>query len=203
MCVPTLLTPQAAVALHRVSIAFQGRQMGKVLRTDAKPVYCVYYASGVTSLNPCASQQGNAPHAMLLVDSHPFNSLLKMQHTAVAAVPWKYPWCAPKSRRAWCSAGVRPCNPGHAWHSWLIRCRHSFLPERAQARPHTSRRLHFKYSPSAGLFQVFLGELESGFRQQHTHKCHLFELNLLFCCSLRDISKEHTSLCASRPENGF
>lgn len=86
--VPTLLAPQAAVALHRVSIAFQGRQMGKVLRTDAKPVYCVYYASGVTYLNPCASQQGNAPHATLLVDSHPFNSLLKIQPTAVAAVPW-------------------------------------------------------------------------------------------------------------------
>lgn len=83
------LTPQWLST--ELSIAFQGRQMHKVLGTDAKPVYCVYYAaaSGVAYLNPSTSRQGNAPHAMLLVDSDPFNSLLKTQHTAVAAGPWK------------------------------------------------------------------------------------------------------------------
>lgn len=71
--------------------AFQGQQLDEMLGTDAKSVYCVYYvaALGVTYLNPCAAQQGNAPHARLLVLSNPLSSLLRIQHVAVAAAPWK------------------------------------------------------------------------------------------------------------------
>lgn len=48
------------------SAAFQGRQLDEALGIDANPVYCVYYAaaSGVTYLNPRASQRGEAPRAM-------------------------------------------------------------------------------------------------------------------------------------------
>lgn len=64
-------------------------------------------------LNPSASRQGNAPHAMLLVDSDPFNSLFKIQQL----LP-----CHGKKR------GVLPSHvepdlqlgSGHACHSWLI-----------------------------------------------------------------------------------
>lgn len=73
---------------------------GRWIKTDAKPVYCVYYAavSGVMYLNPSASRQGNAPHAVLLVDSDPFNSLFKIQQ--LLPCHGKKTWCAPKSRRA-------------------------------------------------------------------------------------------------------
>lgn len=55
-----LLTPQAVVALRRAERRFPGTLAPQSIRTDAKPVYCVYYAvaSGVTYLNPCASQRG-------------------------------------------------------------------------------------------------------------------------------------------------
>lgn len=74
-----------------LSGAFQGRQLDEALGTDAKPVYCVYYAAalGVTYLNPSASRRGDGPRTMLLAVSNPLNSLLKIQHVAVAAVPWK------------------------------------------------------------------------------------------------------------------
>lgn len=116
------------------SIAFQGRQMDKVLGTDAKPVYCVYYAaaSGVMYLNPSASRQGNAPHAMLLVDSDPFNSLFKIQQ--LLPCHGKKPWCAPKSHRAWPSAGVRPCLPQLAHPAEGIA---SFLGEHRQGHTPT------------------------------------------------------------------
>lgn len=52
---------QAAVAL--CGAAFQGPQRDNILGTDAKPVYCVYYASasGVTNLNPSDHGGGMLP----------------------------------------------------------------------------------------------------------------------------------------------
>lgn len=116
---------------------------------------------------------------MLLVDRDPFNSPFKIQHSAVAAVPWRKPWCVPKSCRAWSSAGVRACKPGRC----LPQLAHSTggIPScestgKATLQWGAPLQTH---SPSTGLFQIFLGDLESGFRQQHIHKCRLFELNPL------------------------
>lgn len=136
--------------------------MDKVLGTDVKAVYCfcAAAASGVTYLNPSASRQGNAPHAMLLVDSDPFNSLIKILHTAVAAVPWKTCGVFPSHVEPDLQLGSGHVNQGNACHSWFIPPE-AFLPVRAQARPHTSRRLQIH--PSTGLFQIFLRDLESGF----------------------------------------
>lgn len=130
--------------------AFQAQRLDKALGTDAKPVYCAYYAavSGVTYLNPCASRWGNAPSATLLVVSNPLNSLLKIQHAAVAATPWKKRGMHQSYVEPDLHLGSGHVNQGDACRSRSIPLE-AFLPMRAEARPHADGRHRFK----SGAFQ--------------------------------------------------
>lgn len=126
--------------------AFQGQRLDEMSGTDAKSVYCVYYAAalGVTYLNPCAARRGNAPHARLLVLSNPLNSLLRIQHAAVAAAPWTKRDMHQSHVETDLHLGSGRVNRGDACRSRSIPLV-AFLALAAEARPHTARRHHFKF----------------------------------------------------------